>query len=387
MINRQWPNRRAWSGGRNWSLRYSEYVKTAVCNKSAFEPFQRLVAGPLRIEDLPHAEQFARAVVLHDDIRMLPERFRMEVSESGDVVTVPEIVRSDGFETFGSYQDPVYEDDEGQAAKLLQASVQQLEPGKHDIDFFQLSFTLAAARIVIGGSAVVRDSVFEINVVDGSNKLEPRMMRSKASWEERFARAEAYPMELFSQLDESWRQYAQRFSQQGHDLRVPPVLGVVLSRCLRRDAIPTVLLDLRYEWAGARKKVWNRLDALRDARNPHDELQIERELTEATKLFSPEPSEHDSRPTRVFWEMAAGAAAGAAITAVTGVGLVAGAATGAITAASRSMPALLQEFGPALFRRGAFDLAKKVHQATSQVEFDALGRLLSEAEKRTLGIN
>jgi hypothetical protein len=51
----------------------------------------------------------------------------------------------------------------------------------------------------------------------------------------------------------------------------------------------------------------------------------------------------------------------------------------------RSVPPLLHEFGPAVFGRGAFDLARRVRRATAQIEPEALTRLLSEAEKKNLG--
>jgi hypothetical protein len=72
-----------------------------------------------------------------------------------------------------------------------------------------------------------------------------------------------YPAQLFKNLDESWQRYAQNLAEEGLLLSIPPVLGIVLSRCRRRDAIPWILGDLWAEWANARKKVWILLDALR----------------------------------------------------------------------------------------------------------------------------
>jgi hypothetical protein len=69
--------------------------------------------------------------------------------------------------------------------------------------------------------------------------------------------------QLFRPLDQEWQSYARQAEQDGLDLLVPPVLGIVLTRCAQRDAIPTVIRDLRDEWADARKKVWDLLYALR----------------------------------------------------------------------------------------------------------------------------
>jgi hypothetical protein len=88
-----------------------------------------------------------------------------------------------------------------------------------------------------------------------------------------------------------------------------------------------------------------------------------------------------------LWEIVAAGAAGAGIAALSGGGAVIGAVTGAITQAARNVPAFSHEFGAMIFGRGAFDLARRVRRAVSQVERDALPRLLTDAEKRNLGFN
>ncbi len=101
-------------------------------------------------------------------------------------------------------------------------------------------------------------------------------------------------------------------------------------------------------------------------------------------LFAPEPAEHYSRPVRVLWELIAVAAAGAGTAIMLHGAPAVGAITGAMAHASRSLPTLLDEFGPALFSRGAFDLAKRVRQGTAEVRLDARSRLLTDTEKRHL---
>lgn len=113
--------------------------------------------------------------------------------------------------------------------------------------------------------------------------------------------AERYPEELFRLLDADWQTYAHQVTQDGLDLLGPPVLGIVLTRCARRDAIPTVIRDLRDEWANARNKVWDLLDHLRRCRTLDEASEIRKELSEAPRLFSPNKTDADTRPVRVFW--------------------------------------------------------------------------------------
>jgi hypothetical protein len=361
-------------------------MKIAVCNRAAFQPFQRLVAGPLGIEDLPDAERFVRAVVLHDDVGMLPERFRIDVRQDGSSVVRTVHVLAYGFERLGRYQDPWFDENWEEGKKLLNTQFRETEFGGYVFDPYQRSFTTAVAQIESGGSAVVRDSVWEIEVAYASQQGKPEIKRHPAEWETRLARAENRPERLFDQLDESWQTFGKEVAEYGLELRIPPVLGIVLSRCARRDAIPDILLDLRNEWASARAKVWDRLDSLRNVRTLEEAAQIRLELKAASKLFSGEQTDFDTQPIRVFWEMAFAAAAGAVVASGTPLGPVGGAATGAIGAAARAAPKLLQEIGPALFGRGAFDLAKKVRRETGKVEPGVLRRLLSQSELQAFGI-
>jgi hypothetical protein len=368
-------------------------VKSAICNRAAFEPFQRLVAGPLEVEDLPHIERFVRAVVLHDEMRMLPERFDLLVSEDRDVAIVPRVTRVEGFDLLGQYYDPLYKEDWETGNKLLASMIAQTSDdpcgsNKYSFDLRDMAVVLALANIADRGSAVVLDDAVEVVIAPASPASGTEASTRwtiKAPWEERLARAAEYPEGLFRQLDDTWQRYAREVALDGFGLLLPPVLGIVLSRCARRDAIPRVIYDLRNEWAEARGKVWERLDTLRTARTLGEALQIRRDLAEASKLFSQEPADHHSRPVRVLWEIAAAAVTGVGIAALSGGTVLVGAVSGAMTSAARSVPAALHEFGPALFGTGAFDLARKVRQATAQIEPGALQRLLSSAEKQKLG--
>jgi hypothetical protein len=46
---------------------------------------------------------------------------------------------------------------------------------------------------------------------------------------------------------------------------------------------------------------------------------------------------------------------------------------------------LAREFVPALFGRGAFDLAKSVQRGVAKIQIDALPSLLRDGEKQKLG--
>ena len=196
--------------------------------------------------------------------------------------------------------------------------------------------------------------------------------------------AQQYPASLFSKLDKDWQSFAKQIQTERLGLQVPPVLGIVLTRCSRRDAIPTVIKDLRDEWAEARRKVLQLIDALQSCRTVGEARQISRELADASLLFSPNKSEVDSRPVRMFWELIASVGAGAMTAKMSGADPVLGVAIGGVTQAARVAPGFLHEFGKTVFGRGAFDLANKVRKETAKVEFDALPRLLSDAEIRSL---
>jgi hypothetical protein len=358
-------------------------MTTAVCNRTAFEPFRRLVTGPFLPEDLADAERFVRAVVLHDDLRMLPERFRITVDAAGYSTVSPLLAQTNGFEYFGDYMDPSFVE-KPEARELLENATTRDSRGFF-FDPYGVSVILAIQQVRIGGSAVVRDSEWEIEVVRAREQTIERK-RHRAEWETRLAHAEEYPELLFSQLDESWRRFAKKVAQGGFDLRIPPVLGIVMSRSARRDAIPAVLLDLRNEWASAREKLWHRVDSLRNPRSVNEAEQILVELEAASKLFSREPTDYDTQPMRVFWDIAAAAAAGAGVASATPMGPVGGAVTGAMGGAARSLPKLFQELGPVLFGRGAFDLAKRVRKEVGMVEPGVLRRLLSPSEQQAFGI-
>jgi len=126
--------------------------------------------------------------------------------------------------------------------------------------------------------------------------------------------------------------------------------------------------------------------ALRVCRTLDQAVQIRKELADASQGFSAEKTELDTRPVRVLWEIVAAGAAGAGIAALSAGKPGIGAVTGTVAQVARSLPAFTHEFGAMLFGRGAFDLARRVRRAVSEIELNALPRLLSDAEKQKLGL-
>jgi hypothetical protein len=248
---------------------------------------------------------------------MLPDRFEwvLEKRPHSERVTLeplyPDMTR---FELFSSPIDPTLID-----FKALKPV--PIQPG-YEIDATELVLTLAFQTLDRGGSVLM----------------------GAEDYESRLNRAQTYPELLFTQLDKDWDQYARSVREDRFGLLVPPVLAIVLSRCARRSAIPSVLIDLRNEWSFARERVWALLDELRMCHTLNEAEKIRKGLSDATKLFSPAESEIDSRPIRIFWDLFAGTAAGTAIAALAGGKPLLGAATGLLGGlANSALPCLAAE--------------------------------------------
>jgi len=352
-------------------------MRTAICDAYAFYPLRRLVSGPFEDPaELPAIERLLRTIVLHDEIVM--ELVPLAYDPDADVGLSEQEIQAGGRNVmtaigpvltgYDFFTDP-YDVDLGREIEpspaLIEVVLQHANAGEGNVYFTaHMNYLKRALGVIQSGGSALLCSEFGQHLITTAQKC---------------------PESLFQHLDEHWKCYAKQAEEDGLGLLVPPVLGIVLTRCGRRDAVPVVIRDLRDEWAAARRKAWDLIDALRTARTIGEAVELRQELSEASKLFSPERTEHDSRPVRVLWELFAAATAGAGTATVLGAKPAVGAITGAIAHVQRSVPALLHEFGPALFGRGAFDLARRVRRAVSDVEFDSLPRLLSDAEKQELG--
>jgi hypothetical protein len=351
-------------------------MSSAVCDQEAFYPLRSLVEGPLTTHmQLDEAERFVRTVVLHDEIWMELEPWAYHPDSEPEWTEEEKLVGARNvFVAVGPVLDGYHFFAEKPARQKLAAvelSSALIETSRQysNADLgnpYYKAHVEYLQRIVDvlqnGGSALLAGR-FGSAAIDASRK---------------------YPDKLFETLDADWQQLARDADAGDVWVSVPPVLSIILTRCARRDAIPSVLEDLRAEFADARAKVWSLLRQLKTARTIAETIQIRQELTAASRHMSLAEHQIGTRPLRVLWEVIAGGASGAATALISGGDPRVGVATGAVSTGARSIPALIAECGPALFSRGAFDLANRVRRAALQVEYDALARLLSDDEMRKL---
>lgn len=384
-------------------------VSVAVIDAEALSGLQRLVDGPLeKIEALVDAEWILRVVLLHDELQPIflpasdcrgPEWLDLVAALDPEAASIP-IVAKDPSETRTPLR---YSGGLNPALTAMELWLSTF----HDV-----SQKLARIPSDFKVSQTLYDAVEELTKEAENHsparrpEQEQTVLRSAllesardVAWLvcEEGSVALASPLGSvflpltqklplsFEHLDRNWHLFAHQCQSNGLDLLVPPLLSVVLTRCSRRDAIPSVIRDLRNEWATPRQKVWSLLAHLRTSRTLGEAEEIQKELADASKLLCPDRSEIDVRPMRVLWEIIAAGAAGAGVAAVSGGHPALGAVTGGITQAARNLPAFTHEFGEILFGRGAFDLARRVRRAVSTTELDALPRLLSKAERDKLG--
>ena len=294
-------------------------MKTAVCDPDAFFPLRELVLGPVAsLDQLVEVERFIRTAVLHDETTMeltpvlgvveaVPaEAVGISSTASGSKTNLVTpfaagyslagfdcIIRPNTPHMLGCMGDVLVEfapvvqrNFEGKEQQGVDISNTELTDG--DADFIQLAKEYAKDAQGTIANLIHLSRVFTVVAEGGSALMGSEFGRRATNI------AEEYPNTLFRQLDEDWQHYAKAVMADGFDFLLPPLLGIVLTRSARRDAIPVVIRDLRDEWAGARQKVWNLLDTLRICRTLDEALQIRRELADASRLFSPERKELDT---------------------------------------------------------------------------------------------
>src|ERR1019366_7002224 len=234
-------------------------MRVAACDAAAFVPLRNLVAGPFRdLRDLPPIERFVRPVVLNDEMVMeiTPNpyfedgdyEFSEDEKQAGSRVVVTGMGPSvKGYDFFADPAGPMRVLSEIELSPaLLRAASRYANAGEGNVYYKSaVTYLKRLLSIVENGGSVLICGDFGKEVISV---------------------AERYPEDLFGQLDADWQSFAQEVDRDGLGLLVPPVLGIVLKRCARRDAIPAVIRDLRDEWKVPRRKVWEQLNALRSAR-------------------------------------------------------------------------------------------------------------------------
>jgi len=352
-------------------------MSRAICDQNSFYPFRALVEGHITgPSTLADAERFARTVVLHDEIEMRLEPFGdsgadEEIDEEAEAAGVRNVIVAfgpvlDGYDFF----DP------------SSASADKARPISLSPKVLAVARTFSNAdegNVYYNAHVEYLQHVLAV-VREGGSALLAGEFGNAA-----IGASSEFPTELFDPLDQQWQQFARDADSGGLGLVVPPVVSILLSRAARRDAIPGILADLRNEWGVARAKVWALVAQLKAARTLEDAFEIKRQLEEAARLIVPTSPSVGTRPIRVLWDIVAGGAAGAITAAISGGTPTIGAAVGAVSIASKSVPPLARELGAALFGHGAFDLARRVRRETLLVEPGVLARLLTDAEKRALG--
>ena len=353
---------------------YNTDMKVAICDAESFYPLRDLVIGPLdTIEELAKAERFVRTAVLHDEMAMelTPDAYDPDIeaerSENERFVITAMGPTLEGFGFFKEDRNSPLQVPDIELTPSLVAVARKFSNASEGNAFFNshIGYLKNVLGVVVSGGSALLSSPLGAAAVRKASK---------------------YPDALFKELDAQWQSYAKSAQEDGLGFVVPPVLGIVLTRSASRDAIPTVIKDLRDEWACARKKVWLLLDSLRACRTVNEAAEIRREIAEASRLFSPEETDLDSRPVRMLWEILAAPLSGVLVAQVSGGDPVKGAITNTIAQAARSTPGFIHEFGRKVFGLGAFDLARRVRRGAAGVEFDALKRLLTEAERKNLGL-
>lgn len=379
----------------------------AVCDPVAFEPFRRLVEGPLtNARDIEAVERFMRTVVLHDDLTVAFEQIprnsesyeaqRLEIQERaalaaaagkpfapgapvGFVIawTSKGIGNERGYGLFcGDLEAQGLPDVELSTSQLrIVSTYSNAEMGDPNYESHKI-FLQRLYGVVKQGGSVLCDQPF-----------------ARAALET----ATQFPSVLFSHIDTDWKEYALRLQSGRSGLEIPPVLSIVLNNCARRDAIPAALIDLRENWTRGRQRIWALIEADRNAQTLDEIKQIQREFEEASKELSPATKIEGSSPLRMLWNIFAQGVTGATVAgaAVNILGdanialkvkaIAVGTAASAMAEAAHQFKSILN--AKKIFRLGAFDLAGQVRLATGAVtpSPELLSRFLSDSELRTLG--
>lgn len=351
-------------------------MSIALCNPDAFYPLRSLVSGPLRdATDLPKIERLIRSIILHDEVQMVMDPWpdpgeEHEWTEEEIAAGGRNVIVAVG-PTINQYQDldlldylPYIEAPPVElSAELVQ--VIQDHAGVVNGPYFDAHARFISnivATVQQGGSIVCEDSIAN-EVIDVSSRL---------------------PEGIFDELDRGWTELVTAADGGDVGLVVPPFLAIVLHRCANRDGILPVLADVKQEFQAARRALWTLLADMRAARTIQQFNEIKSELARVGELMNPQHEWPSLWPVRTLWQITAAAVGGAVVGGMARAP-VAGAAAAAVNQAARAITGNQTEFR-LLFRRGAFDLARRVNQNLQGIERmpDLLRPLLTASERQDL---
>ena|SRR5947209_2093429 len=349
----------------------------ALCNPNAFYALRSLVNGPITAEDLPKIERFIRSILLHDDVQMLMDPWpdpgeEREWSEEEIEAGGRNVVLAVG-PTIDTYEDrgllsylPYHQDIRAELDdQLMQLARERAgsQAGPY-LDAHVKFIADVIATVRAGGSIVFEDSL--------ANEV--------------IEIASVVPEGFFDGLDRGWTEFLIAAREGDIGFAVPPFLAIVLNRCARRDAIPHVLADMKQELASARHQLWELLTRLPAARTIAECNEIKNELARAGEMMNPAHQWPTLRPVRMLWQIGVAAMGGAVVGAIARAPLAGGTAA-AVNQAARAVLGNETEFR-VLFRRGAFDLARRVNMELRQIARipELLRPLLTDAERRSLGL-
>ncbi|WP_291984523.1 hypothetical protein [Luteitalea sp.] len=351
-------------------------VRTALCDQEGFYPFRSLVTGNLSsLEELALAERFARAIVLHDAMVMEGEPMpapedehewsEEEIAAGGRNVIVafmPDLTPYGALFGRNLGPDPLRDVTFELSEPLKALAIEMSGAGSgdpyhraHERYLHKLTSTLRSGASIVCGGAV------------GS------ALRVSAS---------QYPEQLFAVLDRETQEFAREAHAAHLGVAVPPILSIALKRCDSRENLVNRLIELRDEWHEPRARLWDLIEQLRASSDVREMRTIQRELGRVSEAMSPGAPAIAIEPSRVLWDLVAGAAsAGVAVATEGPISQVVAIATAAGAAIRELQPVVEYIFG-----RGAIDLARRIRSEVIVASRtpELLDRFLTDQERRAL---
>ena len=350
--------------------------RIAIFDPDAFYPFRSLVEGQIKDwSEIESIERFIRAAVLHDEMSMEIEPFGDDEIEYEDVEPGPRNVivgfgpDLKNYEGLLSTREGPYPNSSLQLSPNLLVLASRLSNAGPGNPYYNahVEYMQRLGEVWQSGGSVV---------CDGDVAKEAQLVGM------------SFPVRLFETIDTDWTTYARAAEIGKIGPVLPPILSIVLTRCERREHIPMVLRELRDEWADARNQVWELVDKLKASQNLREANEIERQLDEASKYFSPAREGTHMPPLRAIWDVFTTAGGSSIDSAVAGGDPMVGALSAGVREALSITAKSGLAFGRLLFGFGALDLARKVRRETVQVEpmTRLLSRILTPTEKVRLGV-